>query len=221
MSRVPSHKTLPSSWRRAITEACAAEPRGVLADMFVVVSLPSVWVKLNWFWLSSAFLIQRRPWLTLHWLLRCDSAHTAGTHMRCGWRVAWFSGYRRDSSWIAYLCLARSWYDHACALWTACDSVRMAWLIVRRLGLLGGRFCVDMNSRLQSSNMMHVGCYAEEEITPSREVDKCVDTNLSIWLTRLYYKSLGVGWYCLLKITIQVFFFFFLFPVRERVRGEW
>lgn len=50
---------------------------------------------------------------------------------------------------------------------------------MQRAGLLSGGACVDINSRLQSSDVMHAGVI-ERGDNPNREVDKCGDTNLSI-----------------------------------------
>lgn len=67
---------------------------------------------------------------------------------------------------------------------------RMPWLMAQRPGLFSGGF--ELTWIVACSHQtwcMLVWC--GEEITPDREVDRSTDTNLSIWLTRLYYKSWG------------------------------
>lgn len=63
-------------------------------------------------------------------------------------------------------------------------------------------FYADINSRLQSSNMMHVGMMDRGD-NPSGEVDKCTDINLSIPGTSLYDINIGVRW-CLLQSSVPV-----------------
>lgn len=77
-------------------------------------------------------------------------------------------------------------------------------------------FYSDINSRLQSSNMMHVGLMDRGD-NPSGEVDKCTDINLSIPGTSLYDINIGVRW-CLPQRAVPVPVCFFCFLSWSRLR---
>lgn len=98
----------------------------------------------------------------------------------------------------SYGCVGAYVYIMDCVprLWVC---ARTPWLIAQRPGLLSGGFELTWTVACGHQTWcMLVWCAGE--ITPNREVDKSGDTNLSIWLTCLYYKSLGVQWYCLPQI---------------------
>lgn len=98
-------------------------------------------------------------------------------------------------------------YEHMhvqCALHVLVCA-RTAWLIVRRPEVVKRRVWVDMKSRLQPSNMMHVGVMPREDNPQYGGGQEC--WHKCIRLTDFScYKSLRVRWYCLPQMTIHCLF---------------
>lgn len=138
VSHITSYKTFPSSWSRAITEACADETP-VLADMFVFVH-SFIWMKLHLFWLypPSILLIwrqsdwhsslavekwqcpRRRAYNAAGWLIQHQASEFIihGRPLSCVCALLCASRHKYFTCADVCVCVHELIWVHACAVWT-------------------------------------------------------------------------------------------------------